>query len=106
MEIVNRNGVVVDLAALDSSVDPYGPELNRRTIGLTMEEELLTFFRELKGQWGSRRKKRKVVDACDLELNENEKRIWNIKATNAMNAYKMELQEYINESEEVVEIDE
>ncbi|KAF5181850.1 Methyl-cpg-binding domain-containing protein [Thalictrum thalictroides] len=66
MEIVNRNGVVVDLAALGSSVDPYGPELNRRTIGLTTEEELLAFLRELKGQWGSRRKKRKVVDACDF----------------------------------------
>ncbi|KAF5196564.1 high mobility group B protein 6-like [Thalictrum thalictroides] len=40
------------------------------------------------------------------ELNENEKEIWNTKAANAMNAYKKELQEYINASEEVVEIDE
>ncbi|KAF9608274.1 hypothetical protein IFM89_008559 [Coptis chinensis] len=66
MEIVNRNGVVVDLAVLGSSVDPFGVELRRRTDGLTTEEELLAFLRNLDGQWGSRRKKRKVVDASDF----------------------------------------
>ncbi|KAF5205554.1 hypothetical protein FRX31_004860 [Thalictrum thalictroides] len=59
MEIVNRNGVIVDLVVLGIGVDLYGPELNRKSIGLTMEEELLAFFRELKGQWGSRREKDK-----------------------------------------------
>lgn len=63
MEIVNRNGVAVDLAALSNSEDPYGDELRRRTVGMESEEELLGFMRELGGQWGSRRKKRKIVDA-------------------------------------------
>ncbi|PIA49084.1 hypothetical protein AQUCO_01300142v1 [Aquilegia coerulea] len=40
------------------------------------------------------------------ELDENEKEIWNTKAANAMNAYKKELQEYNNATEEVVEINE
>lgn len=66
MEIVNKNGMVVDLAALADSEDPYGPELRRRSGGLTTEEDLLVFLRGLEGQWGSRRKKRKVVDASDF----------------------------------------
>lgn len=63
MEIVNRDGVAVDLTALANAEDPYGEELRRRTLGMESEEELLGFMRELGGQWGSRRKKRKIVDA-------------------------------------------
>ncbi|KAL5705223.1 hypothetical protein ACHQM5_023557 [Ranunculus cassubicifolius] len=66
MEIVNKNGVVVDLNALSCNEDPYGGELRMRSMGLTKEEELLDFLRGLSGQWGSRRKKRKVVDASDF----------------------------------------
>ncbi len=64
MEIVNKNGVVVDLAKLANVDDPYGEELRKRTVGMESEEELLGFMRELGGQWGSRRKKRKIVDAA------------------------------------------
>jgi hypothetical protein len=63
MEIVNRDGAAVDLTALANAEDPYGEELRRRTVGMESEEELLGFMRELGGQWGSRRKKRKIVDA-------------------------------------------
>ncbi|XP_031283288.1 uncharacterized protein LOC116141952 isoform X2 [Pistacia vera] len=64
LEIVNKNGRVVDIAGLGSLEDPYGEELRRRTEGMTWsEEELLSFMRDLGGQWCSRRKKRKIVDA-------------------------------------------
>ncbi|XP_043705137.1 uncharacterized protein LOC122654938 isoform X2 [Telopea speciosissima] len=66
MEILNRNGVAVDVAALANLQDPFGPELRRRTVGLETEAALLGFLRQLNGQWGSRRKKRKVVDASDF----------------------------------------
>ncbi|KAF6148709.1 hypothetical protein GIB67_019317 [Kingdonia uniflora] len=66
MEIVNRNGCVVDIAALGEVEDPFGSELRRRTEGLESEAELLGFMRELEGQWGSRRMKRKIVDASDF----------------------------------------
>lgn len=64
--LVNKNGVVVDLEKLAQMEDPYGPELKRRTEGRVKPEELLGFISELKGQWGSRRKKRKIVDANDF----------------------------------------
>ncbi|KAF5448482.1 hypothetical protein F2P56_029016 [Juglans regia] len=63
VDVVNRNGVAVDLAALANLEDPYGEELRRRTLGMEREDELLGFMRELGGQWGSRRKKRKIVEA-------------------------------------------
>ncbi|OUZ99635.1 Methyl-CpG DNA binding [Macleaya cordata] len=66
LEIVNRNGEVVDIAALANMNDPFGPELKRRTVGLEKEAELLGFLRGLEGQWGSTRKKRKIVDAGDF----------------------------------------
>lgn len=66
LEMVNRNGVPVDLLALANMEDPYGEELRRRTLGLDSEEKLLGFMRELGGQWGSRRKKRKIVDASEF----------------------------------------
>lgn len=63
LQIVNRNGEVVDLEALASAEDPYGDELKSRTVGLDREEEILGVLRGLDGQWCSRRKKRKIVDA-------------------------------------------
>ncbi|XP_043719783.1 uncharacterized protein LOC122667541 isoform X2 [Telopea speciosissima] len=88
MEIVNRNGVAVDIVALANFQDPFGPELRRRTVGLETETALLGFLKDLNGQWGSRRKKRKIVDASDfgdalpkgwkllLTLKRREGRVW------------------------------
>lgn len=88
MGIINNNGVVVDVAALANAEDPFGPELRRRTEGLTTEEELLGFLTGLSGQWGSRRKKRKIVEASDfgdvlpqgwkllLSMKRKEGRVW------------------------------
>lgn len=54
MEIVNKNGGVVDIVALGSLEDPYGEELRRRTEGMIgSEEELLSFMWDLGGQWCS-----------------------------------------------------
>ncbi|KAF8044166.1 hypothetical protein BT93_A2214 [Corymbia citriodora subsp. variegata] len=66
LEIVNRDGAMVDIESLASADDPFGEELRKRTEGLATEEELLGFMRDLGGQWGSRRKRRKIVDACVL----------------------------------------
>lgn len=66
LEVVNRNGVAVDVSALASEDDPFGEELKRRTAGLESEETLLGFMRELEGQWGSRRKRRRIVDAAEF----------------------------------------
>lgn len=66
MEIVNKNNVAIDLSALENAEDPFAEELRRRTVGLQSEEELLGFLRGLEGQWGSRRKKRKIVDAGEF----------------------------------------
>ncbi|XWS63133.1 hypothetical protein CRYUN_Cryun06bG0070200 [Craigia yunnanensis] len=64
LEIVNKNSVTVDLAALSGLEDPYGQELKRRTEGIVGNEEaLLGFMRDLGVQWSSRRRKRKIVDA-------------------------------------------
>jgi len=64
--LLNKNGAVVDLEKLAKMEDPYGPELERRTEGRVKPEELLGFISELKGQWGSRRRKRKIVDANEF----------------------------------------
>ncbi|KAI9121276.1 hypothetical protein K1719_008309 [Acacia pycnantha] len=66
MDFVNKDGVAIDLSALANTEDPFSDELRRRTEGLQSEEELLGFLRDLGGQWGSRRKKRKIVDAGDF----------------------------------------
>ncbi|XP_068643914.1 uncharacterized protein [Aristolochia californica] len=88
VEIYNRRGVVVDLAALENNKDFFGEELRRRTSGLATEAELLEFLRSLNGAWGSRRKKRKIVDAEEfgddlprgwkvlLGLKRKEGRVW------------------------------
>ncbi|PKA50768.1 Methyl-CpG-binding domain-containing protein 8 [Apostasia shenzhenica] len=62
-EALNSRGEVVDLVALGHLEDPFGKELLRRTEGLRTEEQLLGFLSQLEGQWGSRRKRRKIVDA-------------------------------------------
>ncbi|XP_059633666.1 uncharacterized protein LOC132276311 [Cornus florida] len=62
-EIVNKNGVALDLRALANLEDPYAPELKRRTEGMDNEEALLGFLGGLNGQWGSRRRKKRIVDA-------------------------------------------
>ncbi|XP_045817723.1 uncharacterized protein LOC123910610 [Trifolium pratense] len=66
MEIVNKNGVAVDLNVLSMVEHPFAAEIARRTEGLSKEEELLEFLSDLVGQWGSRRRKRRIVDAADF----------------------------------------
>ncbi|XP_039063027.1 uncharacterized protein LOC120207668 isoform X2 [Hibiscus syriacus] len=64
LEIVNKNGVAVDLVALGGLEDPFAEELKRRTEGMAGNEEaLLVFMRDLGGQWCSRRRRRKIVNA-------------------------------------------
>ncbi|EOX98769.1 Uncharacterized protein TCM_007458 [Theobroma cacao] len=47
--------------------DPYGEELKRRTEGMAGNEEaLFGFMRDLGGQWCSRRRKRRIVNASIL----------------------------------------
>ncbi|XP_021618302.1 uncharacterized protein LOC110619278 isoform X3 [Manihot esculenta] len=65
-EIVNKNGVVVDLVGLSSLEEPFMEELRRRTEGMDKEEELLGFLRDIGGQWCSRRRKRRIVDASEF----------------------------------------
>nr|GLL48104.1 uncharacterized protein LOC109170500 isoform X2 [Ipomoea trifida] len=65
-EIVNADGVPVDMVALSALEDPFSMELRRRTEGLEGEEKLLGFLQGLNGQWGSRRKKRRIVDASQF----------------------------------------
>lgn len=65
-EIVNADGLGVDLVALGALEDPFSVELRRRTEGLEGEEKLLGFLQGLNGQWGSRRKKRRIVDASQF----------------------------------------
>ncbi|KAG8368658.1 hypothetical protein BUALT_Bualt15G0068600 [Buddleja alternifolia] len=64
LQQVNGKGVVVDLGELEKKGDElYSEELKRKTMGLETEEGVLGFLWGLEGQWCSRRKKRKYVDA-------------------------------------------
>ncbi|KAF0913790.1 hypothetical protein E2562_024878 [Oryza meyeriana var. granulata] len=63
LEVMNPKGLVVDLTRLAELVDPYEEEMRRQTAGLGAESELLGFMNGLEGQWGSRRRRRKFVDA-------------------------------------------
>jgi hypothetical protein len=63
MVMVNKNGVVVDFVALGNMEDPYGEELRRRTEGMQLKAEFLGFLEGFEGEWGSMRKKRRIVDA-------------------------------------------
>ncbi|XP_059279751.1 uncharacterized protein LOC132033722 [Lycium ferocissimum] len=65
-EILNKDGERVDLAGLGALEDPYGAELRRRTEGMRSQEELLGFLGRTNGQWGSTRKKRRIVDASEF----------------------------------------
>ncbi|CAN4092462.1 unnamed protein product [Withania somnifera] len=65
-DIVNKDGITVDLAVLGALEDPFREELRRRTEGLRSAEELLDFLGRLNGQWGSTRKKRRIVDAGEF----------------------------------------
>ncbi|MQL72698.1 hypothetical protein Taro_005051 [Colocasia esculenta] len=64
--LLNITGVAADLVALGEAEDPFEPELRRRTQGLVTEEDFLRFLSGLEGQWGSRRKRRRIVDADKL----------------------------------------
>lgn len=67
LQRVNKNGHDVDFAALESNGDElYATELGNRTTGLLTEEGFLEFMRGLEGQWCSRRRKRKYVDASEF----------------------------------------
>ncbi|KAL9244895.1 hypothetical protein vseg_018611 [Gypsophila vaccaria] len=70
IEIVNRNGVVVDLAALEerdcAGGRPFAAELRRLTAERESEEELLEVLEKIEGKWCGTRKKRRIVDACVL----------------------------------------
>ncbi|XP_024017050.1 uncharacterized protein LOC21386634 isoform X2 [Morus notabilis] len=63
---VNRNGCVVDLVALGHSEDPFSAELRQKTEGMRTEAELLGFLGGLEGEWGSWRRKKKIVPASEL----------------------------------------
>ncbi|XP_027357230.1 uncharacterized protein LOC113866600 isoform X2 [Abrus precatorius] len=64
--MLNDKGFVVDAVRLADSGDPFGEELKRRTEGLETESQLLEFLETLNGEWGSQRKKRRIVQASDL----------------------------------------
>ncbi|KAJ6814762.1 uncharacterized protein M6B38_138130 [Iris pallida] len=64
LELRNAKGEVVDLAGLAEREDPFGEEMRRRTQGLTTAEQILGYMTGLDGEWGSRRRKRKTVDAA------------------------------------------
>lgn len=66
MVLVNKNGVVVDLESLRNLGEPFGEEFRRMTHGIDTEDELLGFLSGLNGEWGSCRKKRRIVDASDF----------------------------------------
>lgn len=68
-EVLNRDGVAVDLVALGAVEHPYWEEIRRKTEGLQTEEELLGFLKGLNGQWGSRRRKKRIVDASEFGSN-------------------------------------
>ncbi|GKB29976.1 DNA-binding, integrase-type protein, partial [Tanacetum coccineum] len=86
--IVNEKGEMVDVAKVGEMDEVFGGEIRRRTVGMGSEEELLVFLRELNGQWGSRRRKRRVVDAGEfgdvlpkgwkvsLSIKKKEGRVW------------------------------
>ncbi|XP_025012175.2 uncharacterized protein LOC8281656 [Ricinus communis] len=59
-----KRGMKVELGS--SEEDPYAEELRRRTMGMQTESELLGFLEGLQGEWMSKRKKRKIVDASVL----------------------------------------
>ena len=63
---VNWNDNDVDLVALGNLEDPFGEELRKRTQGLETEAELLEFLGGLEGEWGSWRRKKRIVLASEF----------------------------------------
>lgn len=64
LQKVNVKGEVVDFEKLEKNGDElFSEALKTRTMGLDTEEGVLGFLSSLEGQWCSRRKKRKYVDA-------------------------------------------
>eukprot|EP01018_Ginkgo_biloba_P007561 Gb_41672 [translate_table: standard] len=49
-----------------STQEPFMPQLKRKFAPLETEAELHDFFNKIGGQWASKRKKRKIVDAEDF----------------------------------------
>ncbi|XP_073044086.1 LOW QUALITY PROTEIN: methyl-CpG-binding domain-containing protein 8-like [Primulina eburnea] len=64
-EFVDQDGVAVDFVDLERVEHPFWKEIMHDK-GLKSEEELLGFLKGLDGQWGSRRKKRRIVDAREF----------------------------------------
>ncbi|XP_062101505.1 uncharacterized protein LOC133807288 isoform X2 [Humulus lupulus] len=67
-ELVNENwnGNGVNLGALGNAENPFEEELMKRTQGLKTEAELLGFLGGLEGEWGSWRRKKKIVQASEF----------------------------------------
>ncbi|KAM7265409.1 hypothetical protein ACFE04_003092 [Oxalis oulophora] len=63
LQRVNKHGAEVDVFALADLDDPYAEEIRRRTEGMANEEQLLQFLSQFTGQWCSRRRKRRFIDA-------------------------------------------
>ncbi|KAK7412152.1 hypothetical protein VNO78_03601 [Psophocarpus tetragonolobus] len=63
IDFLNHDASPLDLSLLSNSHDPFADHLTRRTLSLRSEADLLAFLRDLPGQWASRRKKRRIVDA-------------------------------------------
>ncbi|XP_019415799.1 PREDICTED: methyl-CpG-binding domain-containing protein 8-like isoform X1 [Lupinus angustifolius] len=64
--MVNEKDLPFDAVAVGEVGDPFGEELKRRTRGMENEEQLLAFLEGLNGEWGSDRKKRRIVLASEL----------------------------------------
>ncbi|CAL0305566.1 unnamed protein product [Lupinus luteus] len=62
----NAKGLPVEAVGLGEVGDPFGEELKKRTQGMENEEQLLAFLEGLNGEWGSDRKKRRIVLASEL----------------------------------------
>ncbi|XP_051123941.1 uncharacterized protein LOC127246544 [Andrographis paniculata] len=61
--ILNKDGVAVDLVALGTIEHPYVEHIRQRTEGLTTDEHLFAFLAGLDGEWNSRRMKKRIIDA-------------------------------------------
>ncbi|CAA7401655.1 unnamed protein product [Spirodela intermedia] len=65
-DVLNVNGVAVDLIGLGAKEEIFEADMMRMTQGLVTEEQFLDFLGGLEGQWGSRRKRRRIVDAANF----------------------------------------
>lgn len=65
-DVLNVNGVAVDLIGLGAKEEIFEADMMRMTQGLVTEAQFLEFLGGLEGQWGSRRKRRRIVDAANF----------------------------------------